>query len=71
MTRFFLIVLLIIGGFFIVVWIVFKNIRNFLTSLSPKQNINTKRKNEESGQVIFKKDDIIVLKGEANKKEEK
>ena len=67
MVKFFVILLAIFVGILIVFTYILKKIRSFFgqfQDLSAKSNI---RRSEEN--VIYKSDDVVVLKGEAGNKE--
>lgn len=66
MTKFLIILLVFIVGAVVGFMFVIRKFKNFLSSFAP----NVEKKPEKE-QVVFKKDDIVVLKGEAKKGDSK
>jgi len=64
--RFLIIFIVIVSAIMILVSFFFKFLRNFF-GIFTKSAVNDKPKNEKNN-VIYEKDDIVVLKGEAGKK---
>ena len=74
MTKFFLIILAIIGIFYIAFFVLTRFAKRYFSKMfgvdfnqKPEQNQGVKRETDE---VLYKKDDVVVLKGEAKNNEE-
>ncbi|MCX6156177.1 MAG: hypothetical protein NT007_18665 [Candidatus Kapabacteria bacterium] len=70
MTKFLIILLLILGGIIFGITYILKFIQNVFSSITGTQSVNGKknRSKTDNGEVIYNKDEIVVLKGEAGKK---
>jgi hypothetical protein len=65
MIRFFIIVVIIILGIFLVISLILRAVRNFfggLTNIQPKQNSEINR-----DEVLYKDTDVTIFKGDAGK----
>lgn len=63
MTKFLIILLLITIGTIVVVSVVMRKLKNFLSQFTPPEvKVSDSKEN-----VIYQKDDIVVLKGDAKK----
>jgi len=70
MTKFLIIFLVVILLAFIGVSVIFKSIRRIFTAFIPQDDINkdqTRKKKYDN--VIYDKEDVVVLKGEAKDKD--
>ncbi len=65
MVKFFVILLAIFVGVLLIFTYVLKKLKNFFGQFQPQQSQSSPRRSEEN--VIYKHDDVVVLKGEAAK----
>lgn len=70
MIRFFLILLIIVAVTFIGMWLIYRNVENFLRNIFPRQYQNAGQGKNAQNKVVYEKDNIIVLKGEAKTENE-
>ncbi len=68
MTKLLIILLLIIGGTLIVLNYVSKKFKSFLESIIPTGKMNSRNKSKKEDEILYQKDDIVILRGEADDK---
>jgi hypothetical protein len=71
MIKFFLILAAILAIIFIVGLSVMRFVRRFISNIYPNKNKEGDGINNKSDEILYNKDDVIVLKGEAKSGEEK
>ena len=69
MTKFLMIILVIIGAILLIVSYAFKKLRNIFSIFTPVDEIKQQPEKQE-GEVVYKKDDVVVMKGDARKPKE-
>ncbi len=47
---------------------IYKRVRKFFNSFIPPEETNRMNKQKNNDQVVYEKDDVVVMKGEAGKK---
>ena len=67
MTKFFLFILLIVIGSIIGITYIFRKIQKFFKPFQDPSSVNKSKKANSKEQVVYQKDDVVVLKGEAGK----
>ena len=68
MTKLLVILLLIIGGTLIALNYVSKKFKSFLENIVSPGKMNSSKKSTKEDEVLYKKDDIVILRGEADNK---
>ena len=70
MTKLIIILLLIFGLILLGLSMAIKSVKRFFIGFMPNQDqMNKAKKRNEKEKVIYNKDDVVVLKGEAQDKE--
>lgn len=70
MFKFLLIILLIFALIFIIVGVIFGKFLGFLRNTFNEEDNKTVQSKYKNKDVIYDKDDVVVLKGESNKKKD-
>lgn len=65
MIKFLLIIFLFIVAVLVVAGVALKRVKNFL--FGPIEKMNQQAKKQAKSNVIYEKDDVVVMKGEAGK----
>ncbi|MGA2297102.1 MAG: hypothetical protein ABSG15_06110 [FCB group bacterium] len=72
MLRLFLFFLIIISGIVLILSMISKSIRTFFSSFTgPVSQSNNNKTKKNKDEIVYQKDDIVVLKGDAGKDKEK
>jgi hypothetical protein len=67
--RFLVVIGIILGVFFLIVTFVFRVLRDIVKIITPN-SIKKETKKKYDGDVIYNKDDIVVMKGDSNKSQD-
>ena len=68
MTKLLLILLIIVGGTLIALNYVSKKFKSFLESIISPGKMNSRKKTKKEDEILYQKDDIVILRGEADDK---